>query len=340
MQKNWTGLPYRPISEFYQSKFGSKVYKIPVTVVDDCPNRRGLKGMQTCVFCDEWGSAARSEGQSMGLREQIEKFRIEIAKKFKAESFLVYFQAYTNTFTKLDSLRINFETALSYPFVKGLVVGTRPDCLSKGVFDLWNEFHAKSFVSVELGIQSFNDDQLTFMRRGHTREQSLKAIEKISKETQVDLGIHLMFGQPNETDEQIIETARICNSLPITNIKLHNLHVLKNTPLEGIFERGEFKPIERDSYAARVRLFLEHLSPRIYVHRLSAYAPRWDELVAPQWTADKMGTHQYMIDHLRDHRSFQGKALSRTHLSPEELWIWKDLELRGHPQNSSLLAGV
>jgi len=340
MEKGWLGLPYRPISEFYQNRFGGKVYKIPVSVVDDCPNRRGLKGMQTCVFCDVWGSAAKSESVTMGLREQIEKYHGEISKKYNAKQFLVYFQAYTNTFAKLDSLRINFETALSYPFVKGLVVGTRPDCLSKGVLDFWNEYHAKSFVAVELGVQSFFDDQLVFMRRGHTRDQTLKAIDKISKETSVDLGIHLMFGQPGETDEQIIETARICNDLPITNIKLHNLHVLKNTPLEEIYHRGEFQPIERDPYAQRVQLFIEHLSPKIYIHRLSAFASRWEELVAPKWTSDKMGTHQYMIDYLRERRSFQGKALSKIHLTPEELWIWKDLELRGHPQNSSLLASL
>lgn len=177
MQKGWLGLPYRPISEFYQERFGGKVYKIPVTVVDDCPNRRGLKGMQTCVFCDVWGSAAKSESMTMGLRKQIEKYQQAIHAKYNPEKFLVYFQAYTNTFTKLDGLRINFETALSYPFVKGLVVGTRPDCLSKGVMDLWTEYHNKSFVAVELGVQTFDNKQLEFMRRGHTREQSLQAIE-------------------------------------------------------------------------------------------------------------------------------------------------------------------
>jgi radical SAM protein (TIGR01212 family) len=310
MHKGWLGLPYRPISEFYQQKFGGKAYKIPVSVVDDCPNRRGLKGMQTCVFCDVWGSAAKSESMTMGLREQIEKYHGNILKKYKAEHFLIYFQAYTNTFTKLDSLRINFETALSYPFVKGMVVGTRPDCLSKGVLDLWNEYSQKTFLAVELGVQSFFDDHLLFMRRGHTAQDSIKALQKISASTKVDLGIHLMFGQPSETDEQIIETAKICNDLPITNVKLHNLHVLKDTPLEQIYQSGGFQPIERDLYAHRLQLFLEHLSPRLYIQRLAAFASRWDELVAPAWTSDKMGTHQFLLDSLRFQNSFQAKRLS------------------------------
>lgn len=243
----------------------------------------------------------------MELREQIETFRVTIAKRFKAKAFLVYFQAYTNTFTKISGLRQNFETALSYDFVKGFVVGTRPDCLSKGVLDLWQEFHQRSFVAVELGVQSFFDDQLEFMRRGHTAQASLDAIRKIADSTDVDLGIHLIFGNPGETDEQIIRTAEIVNKLPITNVKLHNLHALKNTPLEGMYHRGEFTPIDRETYSHRVQLFLQHLSPHIAMHRLAAFASRWEELVAPAWTADKMGTHQYIIDYLRAEKAHQSQ---------------------------------
>ena len=169
------------------------------------------------------------------------------------------------------------------------------------------------------------------MRRGHTAEQSLAAIEKIAKNTSVDLGIHLMFGQPGETDEQIIQAAKICNDLPISNVKLHNLHVLKDTPLEKIFHDGEFTPIERDPYAERVRLFLEHLHPRIYIHRLAAFASRWEELVAPKWTSDKMGTHQYMIDYLRRTHSFQGKALECASLSAADQTLHQTMQGRGQP---------
>lgn len=308
MEKGWNGLPYVTIADHYKKIFSEKVYKIPVSVVDNCPNRMGLKGMETCVFCDVWGSAANSESFELSLPDQITKYHGQISKKYNAKNFLIYFQAYTNTFTKVSTLRSNFETGLSYPFVKGFVVGTRPDCISKSVLDLWQEYHEKSFVSVELGVQSFFDDQMTFMRRGHSVEQSLEAIFKISENTTVDLGIHLIFGQPGETDEQIIQTAERVNTLPITNVKLHNLHVLKNTPLEQIYHDGKFQPIEREQYAHRVQLFLEHLSPRFAVHRLAAFASRWEELVAPAWTSDKMGTHQYMIDHLRREKTYQGKC--------------------------------
>ncbi len=329
MEKGWRGLPYHTIAEHYKRIFGEKVYKLPVTVVDDCPNRMGLKGMKTCSFCDVWGSAARSESFEMTLPSQIEKYKIEVGEKYNSKKFLIYFQAYTNTFTKVPVLRANFDTALSYPFVKGFVLGTRPDCLSKSVLDLWQEYNQKSFVAVELGVQSFSDRDLEFMRRGHTAKDSIDAIHKITNSTTVDLGIHLIFGSPNETDEEIIETAKICNDLPITNIKLHNMHVLKNTELEKWYNEGLYQPIERDLYTKRVELFLSYLHPRIAVHRLAAFASRWEELIAPKWTSDKMGTHQFIVDHLRNTKTYQGCKLDLK--TDEDLFLINEMKLRIEP---------
>ncbi|HPI41178.1 MAG TPA: TIGR01212 family radical SAM protein [Pseudobdellovibrionaceae bacterium] len=318
MEKNWKGLPYFGISEFYKNKFGGKVYKIPVSVVDSCPNREGIKGMETCIFCDVWGSSADANSFKMNLKEQIEQYHSKIQKKYKAEKFLVYFQAYTNSFTRLSALKESFEVASQFDFVKGYVVGTRPDCISKGVLDLWQHYHEKSFLSVELGVQSFFDDQLLFIKRGHTAQQSLDAIEKIHKNTNVDIGIHLIFGLPGETDEQIIETANIINQLPISNVKLHNLHVLKNTGLESLYHKGEFLPISREAYCQKVELFLKYLSPHVYIHRLAAYSSRWEELIAPDWTSDKMGTHQAIIDFLRKNQSYQSQEHNSTDLETEQ----------------------
>lgn len=303
-------LPYSPISRHYIERFGEKVYKIPVSVADDCPNRRGLKGMQTCIFCDEWGSAANKNNYKFELHEQIVQTREKIQSKHKVKKFLVYFQAYTNTFDRIASLRLNYETALRHDDVVGFVVGTRPDCLSKSVIDLWNEYAQKCAVYVELGVQSFFDDQLEFLRRGHTAKQSLDAIHRLDQETQnVKIGIHLMFGNPNETDEQIVETAKLCSSLPIHDVKLHNLHVLTNTPLAELYREGKFEPIAFEDYARRVRLFLQHLRTDIYVHRLGAVASRWDELVAPEWTRHKMVIFQNIVSHMQSNGAVQGQLI-------------------------------
>ncbi len=305
----WLGKPYFPISQVYKARFGGKVVKIPVSISDNCPNRAGLKGMKTCIFCDEWGSFAYPESQNDELREQITKHRQKVSERFNAHQFLVYFQAYTTTFTQLDRLKKGFETALSFSDVSGIVVGTRPDCLSEGVLKTWKEYSEKTFFAIELGVQSFDDEQLIWMRRGHTAAQAIKGIERIHRETGIDLGLHLIFGWPTENDKQIIETARLCNSLPITNVKLHNLHVLKNTPLEELFESGDFTPVDFETYAHRVGLFLQYLSPKIAVHRLSALSSRWQELVAPQWTRHKMKSYQGILDYLGERQIRQGQKI-------------------------------
>lgn len=300
-------MPFRPISEFYLQKFGAKTYKIPVSVAGDCPNRRGLKGMKTCSFCDVWGSAAREESFAMNLSDQLSHFGEKIQKRKNSSKFLVYFQAYTSTFQDLKTLRASFEEASRFENVVGFVIGTRPDCISQGVLELWQEYQEKlGFVAVELGVQSFREEDLLFYRRGHTHLQSLKAIEKISQKTSVDLGLHLIFGAPGEGEEDFKNAALLCNDLPITNVKLHHLHVLKNTHLETLWNAGDFQPISFEDYARAVQIFLEHLSPHTFIQRLAAYSSRWEELVTPAWTADKMGTHQKLIDFLRSQNSVQG----------------------------------
>lgn len=306
--KLWNGIPYYPVSQFYKSVFGEKVYKVPVSTAETCPNREGIRGMKTCNFCDVWGSAAYPELRENSLREQIETTKERMKKLYKAQKYLVYFQAYTNTFEKTQRLKDQFEIAFSYPDVLGAVVGTRPDCISDAVLKFWNEWAETKFISVEIGVQSFDNEQLEWMRRGHTGEKSLWAIEKIARECpKVNLGIHLMFGLPGETREQIIETAKLVNTLPIQNVKLHNLHVLKNTPLADDYDAGEFAPIEREEYFERCRLFLQYLSPDISVHRLSALSTRPEELVAPKWTARKMEMYQHMLQYMLNTDSWQSQ---------------------------------
>ncbi|MCB9072039.1 MAG: TIGR01212 family radical SAM protein [Bdellovibrionaceae bacterium] len=304
-------LPYNPISDYYKKIFGHKVFKVPVSIADDCPNRAGFKGMETCVFCDEYGSFAYPENQRENLKNQIQMHQAKVAKRFNSKKFLVYFQAYTTTFNQYKKIEQAFEVALANPDTVGIIIGTRPDCLSDSLLDLWHHVSQQVFVGVELGVQSFDNKQLEWMRRGHSAEQSMHAIQKISTRCpQVDLGIHLMFGWPDESLYDVVRAARICNSLPIDNVKLHNLHVLRNTPLEKIYEEGKFTPIEFEPYADMVGAFLMHLSPETYIHRLIAIASNWEELVAPKWARYKMGNYQRMIDHMHMHGWVQGQKYS------------------------------
>ncbi len=265
--------------------------------------------MQTCIFCDEHGSFAYPESQGLAVREQIIKHRQKITERFNATRFLVYFQAYTTTFTQLGRLQEAIEAALEFDDVVGLVFGTRPDTVSEAVLRTWRDLKERTDVSVELGVQSFDDEQLRWMRRGHTAAAAIKGIERVAA-SGIDTGVHLIFGWPTENDKQIIETAVLCNQLPITNVKLHNLHVLKKTPLETLYNEGKFQPPDLEAYAHRVGLFLEHLRPEIAVHRLAALSSRWDELIAPDWTRHKMKSYQGILDHLNRNESFQSKRFT------------------------------
>lgn len=303
-------LPFEPISKRYASLFGGRVQKIPVTIAGTCPNREGFKGMETCVFCDEWGSAAYPEQQQMGLREQIDSKRRLLGERYCSQAFLIYFQAYTSSFLAVTRLRNHFETALSYPEVKGLVLGTRPDCVPPALIELLKEYSKKTFVSIELGVQSFFEEPLRFLRRGHGPQAVFDAIKRLTAHPEIDVGIHLIFGLPGETEDSLRETARIVAELGVHHVKLHNLHVLKGTALETLHARGEFVPLELDDYAHRVSFFLQHLPKTIAVQRLAAVSSRWDELVAPEWTRHKMKSHQYIIDKMHFAGAYQGQRVS------------------------------
>ncbi|MCC7441162.1 MAG: TIGR01212 family radical SAM protein [Bdellovibrionales bacterium] len=299
-------VPYTPISQYYRAVFGGKVYKIPLSVADTCPNREGLKGMKVCSFCDVWGSAAYPDGAGDSVTVQLLRNKERILKRVNADSFLAYFQAYTNSFVKVARLEEQIDEALKVEGIKGVVLGTRPDCVSPAVMRLWQKTHERSWCSVELGVQSFFDHHLEYMDRGHSGQASIDALERIAENTTVDVGIHLIFGNPGETDAEIVETARICNTLPLKHVKLHHLHVLKGTELEKRHARGEFTPVDFETYAGRVALFLRHLRADIAVQRLAALSSRSEELIAPDWTAKKFQVHDGIIQHMLQAGARQG----------------------------------
>ncbi len=301
----WDGQPYFPISRFYKNVFGEKVYKITVSAALTCPNREKNKGVG-CIFCDELGSAGSHLIKHMPLKTQITINRERLRKRFKTNRFLVYFQPFTNTYNRLNQFQEDIELALNQDRVVGIAFGTRPDCLPDEIYPFLKSVAETSYVSVELGVQSFSNEKLEFLNRGHSAEQSIHAINSLKEKSGVNVGIHLIFGLPGETDAEIISMAEQINRLPIDNVKLHNLHVLKNTPLHELYKSGNFKPFELEDYSKRVVLFLSHLSPQVAIQRLAAVAPRWDELIAPPWTKDRLRPSQFIIKQMKEQDLHQG----------------------------------
>ncbi|MCZ6729409.1 MAG: TIGR01212 family radical SAM protein [SAR324 cluster bacterium] len=302
-----TNLRYFPLSEYYRRRFGKRVYKVSVATARTCPNREGIRGMSVCSFCDQWGSAAYEELVGQPLQTQIARVSARLRERYKAERFLVYFQAYTNTFERISRLEALFEEALRQPDVIGLVVGTRPDCLPRRMLRLMSEIARSHYLSVELGVQSLDDDQLNFLSRGHDGACSLAALESLREYPEIDVCAHLMFGIPGEDDGQLKETAAVLSAQGLQGVKLHNLHVLKNTPLARLYGEGAFAPVSLPEYARKVAVFLEHLAPGVAVHRLNAVASRWEELLAPPWAKEKLGPTQFIRDYMERVDSWQGK---------------------------------
>ena len=309
--KNWDDKPYFPISSYYKQTFGEKVYKITVSIAKTCPHRLKQDDLKGCIFCDEWGSAGHHLMKIGTLKEQIITNREKLSKRYRVKKFLVYFQPYTNTYTDLDELIKNIELSIQQEQIAGIVIGTRPDCLPEELFPVLKKLSQKTFVSIELGIQSFSDKHLVFLNRRHTVSDSVDAIKNLKEKSGVNVGIHLMFGLPDESEDFIIETAHKINQLAVDNVKLHNLHVLTNTPLEKMYLKGSFKPIELEPYAEKVITFLKHLSPEIAVQRLAAVAARWDELVAPRWTKERMRPSQYIQSEMKKNNFYQGMCFQK-----------------------------
>ena len=172
------------------------------------------------------------------------------------------------------------------------------------------------YISVELGVQTLDDGQLAFLSRGHDGACSIRALERLREFPEIDVCAHLIFGIPGESDRQLRGTARELSYLGVGGVKLHNLHVLRNTPLHRQFEAGTFEPVGLAEYARKVGVFLEHLDPGIAIHRLSAVASRWDQVVAPDWVKEKMGPVQYIRDYLAQVDTWQGKHFPSRRNSP------------------------
>ena len=286
---------YRSLSQYWQERFASKVYRVTVDAGFTCPNVDGTVAVGGCVFCDNRSFSPnrrlpvvspRSKGGARGsIREQVQRGIDILAERFGAEKFLAYFQAATNTYAPVDKLRRLYDEALQHPRVLGLAIGTRPDCVPDEVLDLLEKYARRHYVLLELGLQSIHDRSLDWMNRGHHYDAFVDAIRRCQGRA-LDLCIHVILGLPGESRDDMLATADALASMPIHGVKIHNLHVVKDTPLEKWYHAGEVRMMEFDEYVSVACDFLERLPPEIVIHRLNGDAPA-DYLVAPAWCLDK-----------------------------------------------------
>ena len=292
---------FHPYSRYLEKTFGGRTYKVTVGSRLTCPTRDGSISTDGCAFCDVRGSASYhgKQGRGDSVREQLERRLPGVRARFGASHFLAYFQSYTNTYGEREYLRDIYTQALETPGISGLCIGTRPDCLPDDVLELLEELGSKHYVSLELGVQSFENPSLEWLKRGHDRDCSINALNKLRNVApSVHTCAHLMLGSPTDAPEGPREAALILNDLGVRGVKLHQLMVLENTELAERFRAEPFPVLSLEEYAARVSEFLNALSPEIYIERLYATATHPGECLAPEWSRERWRSNNRLRDEL------------------------------------------
>lgn len=296
---------YRALSSFLRGRFGTKVYRVTIDAGFTCPNVDGTVTVGGCVYCDNRSFSPNRRLPRSTVREQVQRGVAILGRRYGADRFLAYFQAATNTHAPVEKLRRLYDEALDHPQIVGLSVGTRPDSVPTPVFDLLEGYARERYVCLELGLQSIHDRSLDWMNRGHHFNAFVDAVERC-RGRGLDVCAHVILGLPGESREDMLATADVLAALPVQSVKIHNLHVVRQTPLEAMYERGEVRMLERDEYVQIVCDFLERLPPDMVIHRLSGDAPP-DYLVAPQWCLDKPALLRAINSELQRRDSWQGK---------------------------------
>lgn len=312
------GLRYHTYRHFLHSKFGARrVQKVSLDAGFTCPNVDGTVAIGGCTFCDNRSFSPSRRNKiltesprrhAQHILDQLDDGIRRLKHRYEVDDFIAYFQPATNTYAPVERLRPLYEAALSHPKVVGLAIGTRPDCVPDDVLTLLQELAARSYLSVEFGMQTIHDRSLAWMNRGHTHEATIDAIER-SRGRGFEICGHVILGLPGETHNDMLATAREVARLGLDAVKIHNLYAVKNTPLADQIGRGEVTLMGRDDYIRTLIDFLELLPPEMVVERVSGDAPP-DYFVGPTWCLDKPAVLNALNEELVRRDSWQGKAYS------------------------------
>ena len=279
------GLRYYSYNYFLRSRFGERIQKVSVDAGFTCPNVDGTVAVGGCNFCDNRSFSPSRRLPRQSLREQIDEGIRRLRRRYTCRRFLAYFQPATNTYGPTEKLRNVYAQALDHPDIIGLAVGTRPDCVDPDILDLLSEFAARTYLSVEFGIQTIHERSLKWMNRGHGYAEVPGVIDAC-RGRGFEICAHVILGLPDESPADMLATAREMARLRLDSIKIHNLYVVKETPLAEQFQRGEITLMSRHDYVRTLVDFLEYLPPTTVVERISGDAPG-DFFLGPTWCLDK-----------------------------------------------------
>ncbi|MHC4664140.1 MAG: tRNA modification radical SAM protein MnmL/YtqA [Planctomycetota bacterium] len=301
---------YLSFGRYLRGKFGRPVHKISIHAGFTCPNRDGTIGTTGCLYCDNRSFSPASNNPGLGeavkpISEQIEQAKAFLRARYGADRFIAYFQSYTNTHAPVEVLEKRYHEALSDPDVIGISIGTRPDCVDEAKLDLISDIAKTHHTWMEYGLQTSNDETLRAVRRGHDTASFDSAVAG-TRSRGILVCAHVIFGLPGDSREDMLGTIRHCAALGVEGIKFHQLHVIKNTPLAALWEKGEIALLDFETYLDLVVESIELLPPEVVVHRLYGTGPR-ELWLGPNWGMTPQEIQREIERELEKRDTFQGR---------------------------------
>ena len=295
---------YHTLDYFYKNKFNSKVFKVSLNAGFSCPNIDGTVGYGGCIYCSSSGSGDYAGNPNDNLVKQFNTVKEIIHKKWPEAKYIGYFQAHTNTYAPVNVLKEKYETILKLPNVVGLNIATRADAISDECLDYLTELSKKTYLTIELGLQTIHESTTKLINRCHTLECFEKMVKKL-RDRNINVVVHIINGLPCETKEMMIETAKYLNKLDIQGIKIHMLHILKGTKLAKIYNEKPFHVLTKEEYIDIVCDQLEYINENIVINRITG-DPSIDDLIEPNWLVKKFGVLNDIDKEMVKRDSYQG----------------------------------
>ena len=292
---------YHTLNYFYRQKFNQKVFKVPLDAHFGCPNKKNGSG---CIYCLDSSRANIIDNQD-DLQTQFLKNIQILEKKWPNSLYIPYFQAGTNTYSSLNNLKKIYEELLNYPKVVGIAIATRPDCLSDEIINYLKELNKKTFVTIELGLQTSNDETLKFIKRGHDTKCFNEAVQKLKKHDIFTVA-HIINGLPYEKETDMLQTVQLLNDLQIDGLKIHMLFISQNTKLATIYQKHPFPILSKEEYIDIVIKQLEILNPKIVIERITG-DPIKEKLITPTWLLKKFCLLNDIDKEMVKRNTYQGK---------------------------------
>ncbi len=300
---------YHTLDYFYKQKFHSKVAKISLNAGFTCPNKDGTKGFGGCIYCSKLGSGDFAGSQEKDVVTQFQEIQKMMEKKWKDTLYIGYFQANTNTYAKVAVLKQKYEPILALEKVIGLNIATRADAITEECLDYLEELSKRTYLTIELGLQSIHEKTIQLINRGHDLACFEDMVKKLRKRN-INVIVHIINGLPGETKEMMLETVEYLNQLDIQGIKIHMLHVIQDTPLAKMYKQQRFHILTKEEYIDIVVDQLERLRPEIVIHRITG-DPVKEDLIEPKWLLKKFCVLNDIDKEMVKRETYQGKMCSK-----------------------------